>query len=180
MSVEHHAPRVHDSGGKVAFRARERVSATDGYRPRGYLQPRLFFFHRGNIEYERKWAKKPIHRFLNRVPLQMSSRGRLVSPELLSACLCGNERKACPNAGKFRADTCSQMEHSARSDNLSSSNFSLSSSDRSDRDTILPIPHVSRSLDSFLTQLKFANILEERYFKPRIVDFTNILRSRYK
>lgn len=155
-------------------------------RPRGYLQPRLFFFRRGNIEYERKWAeaKKPIHRFLNRVPLQMSSRGRkgqrwLGSPDLLSACLCGNERKACPNAGKFRADTCSQMEHSARSDNLSSSNFSLSSSDRSDPPEIL-IPHVLHFLDSFLTQLKFANILKERYFKLRIVDFTKILRSKYK
>lgn len=82
--------------------------------PRGHLEPRLFF-RRGDIVYERKWAeaKKPIHRFLDRVPLQMSSRRRRNAsfwrPEIV---LVVSLRKRV-NAGKFR--TRSQTGHFARS-----------------------------------------------------------------
>ena len=82
--------------------------------PRGHLEPRLFF-RRGDIVYERKWAeaKKPIHRFLDRVPLQMSSRRRRNAsfwrPEIV---LIVSLRKRV-NAGKFR--TRSQTGHFARS-----------------------------------------------------------------
>ena len=92
--------------------------------PRGHLEPRLFF-RRGDIVYERKWAeaKKPIHRFLDRVPLQMSSRRRRNAsfwrPEIV---LVVSLRKRV-NAGKFR--TRSQTGHNLLvPDDLSPSDFS--------------------------------------------------------
>lgn len=83
------------------------------------------------ILYEQKWAeaKKPIHRFLNRVPLQMSSRRKQQMMPLFDWRLSwlSLRKRIVFNAGKFR------FVH-RHPDNLSLSNFSISrrSIDRSD------------------------------------------------
>lgn len=124
MPVEHHAPRVHDSVGKI-FRARERAGLFHAMVDRSPRTLRTAFVLSSWRYCVWKWAeaKKPIHRFLDRVPLQMSSRRRRNAsfwrPEIV---LVVSLRKRV-NAGKFR--TRSQTGHNLLvPDDLSPSDFS--------------------------------------------------------
>lgn len=130
-----HALRVHDFVGKI-FRAQERIEngpiPVDGS-PRilttAFVLSSWWFVI--VWLYEQKWAeaKKPIHRFLNRVPLQMSSRRKQQMMPLFDWSLSwlSLRKRIVLNAGKFR------FVH-RHPDNLSLSNFSISrrSIDRSD------------------------------------------------
>lgn len=132
--------------------------------PRGHLEPRLFF-RRGDIVYERKWAeaKKPIHRFLDRVPLQMSSRRRRNAsfwrPEIV---LVVSLRKRV-NAGKFR--TRSQTGHFARSRRFVSVWFLID----------LWIVHSSWNSDTLMRYEDWKKRSEERILHNRLSSIYKIL-----
>lgn len=133
-------------------------------RPRGHrlLTNRVCSFIVA-ILYERKWAeaRKPIHRFLNRVPLQMSSRRRKTTKTMPRLSLRKRVVLMLENLGPRLAHRWNTL---LVPDNLSSSNFSLSSADRPDSRHVL----LNRSLIRY--------VLEEKKKKRKIR--RKILRNR--